>query len=461
MALAIRTRQMILASAAHAKGGGVKLVNPRIGLVGPSTVEYNHYGAINNSVYRNYGLASGPFTWALMRDRRAQILIEPKATGNFIAGDNQGVGGVGGSAYPAQIAAIKTRFAGVPTNKRMIYYDPGRNDLTDGHDLAYYQTFINRDVADMKAFGFAKILIGMLFNRDPAYGPPWEEGGVARATLAQINNWMTATFGADPDIKLIDFPSALIDPGTGNPLPGTMRSDYTHLTAKGGDFASVAVSAALAELCDAVPYPAPGADNLIAPLSGTGGSKTSVTGTVFDDWTAALTVNTTASVVASQVVLDGKSFQRFDISNTTSVPSGGAQLAFTKTTPIAVPANKKIGQRMRVKIPATNVPYMLFALLGTSGFSGIPTAARSHAIASIIDETANTPVEAAGTNFSGGFKFDGTKDMDLWIETPNFVQADVAGSSIGLALRLFFGNGGAGATLRLDVGEIQTFDWPT
>lgn len=434
---------------------------PRIGIIGPSTAEHNFIGAAGTN-YNVTAAASGPITWSLAKSRRAQCLVLPESGSNLLTGDNQAISGATQGGYPGQITALNTRFASLPVNQRIVYYEPGRNDVQSGVSVSTYKSFIARDVAAFRAFGYAKILIGLIWKKPTAYGATWASGGTSRSRSDEINAWIVSTYSDAPDVIIVDFPAYVTDPESpdGDPYPGTTRTaDWTHLTSLGGYLLSKAIDDALEACCAPQAYPVASAANLVPEFSGTGGTKTSVTGSVYTGWSAALTLNTSATVIASGVTHSDKPYQRFDISNTSSVPTTGAQLELSKSTPLPVPASNKVGLRCRVKIPATNVPYSLFFLLGTAGGSGVTAASRSYIFAGVTDASVAT-VLTPGDAFTLAGKFPGTEPLDLWLESPNYVQAASAGSNIGVAMRVIVGPGAPTDTMQIDIGEIQTFLWP-
>lgn len=444
-------------------GGIVPLSQPRIGMIGPSTVEYNHYGVSDGAGIRNGAAASGPYTWSAAEARMGNLYTEGSNSFPYFTGDNRGTGGAGLADYPAQIAALATRLSGVPAANRVVIYDPGRNDIQTGMTVADFKTAVLRDIADMRTRGFAMIFLSNLWKKPVAYGGVWASGGSARLAVDEINAWMLTLVAAD--LKIIDFTSTLTNFGNADqdPYANVVRSiDNTHLTNFGGRLAGKAVTAAMTPYISRMVYPAAPAENLIAPFSGTGGAKagTGITGSVVDGWSMAYT-GSSGAVACSTPTIDSKTWQRFIATATNALPASGANITLLKNDLLPIAQGARWGMRARVKIPATLVPYSVLLQLGATLNEGATPYERSGLITGVANLTAQTAVGGAGTNFQNAVKFDGSEDLDLWLESPSFVQGDVGGSNIGVSLTLTIAPGpNAGAAFQFDMGDLQTFTWP-
>lgn len=437
------------------------LINPRIGLIGPSTVQNNQYGSNSSSSIRSGNAASGPHTWAMMEHRRGTMLLAGISAAPYWAGDNRGEGSAGFAEYPTQISGLTTRLTstGADPQNTVIIYDPGRNDIQAGMTVAQFKADCLRDIADIRARAIAKyIFLSKLWKKPVAYGGLWASGGAARAAVDEINTWMATLVASD--LKLIDFPAFVTNPANadGDPYPNVCRSDFTHLTNYGGRLAGKAENAALAPYISVRSYPALPVENVVPAFAGTGGVKSGagVTGNVVDGWTVTAAA---ATVACSQETIDGKVYQVLSASQTTGIAATGTDIDFTRT--VAIPANKKTGLRMKVKIPASVVPYMLFFRLGDGTEQGANNNMRAACIAGVADATAQTAIGGAGANFQTTAKFDGSEALDLWLETSSYVETGGSATNIAVAMRIIIGAGAQSSDVfAIKIGEIQTFDWP-
>lgn len=443
-------------------GGGVtKLVNPRIGLIGPSTTEQNNYGVSDGNGVRNGWAASGPLAWALAEHRRGSMLLDGQTGAPYFAGDNRGDGGTGFAEYPGQISALAARLSDVPSSGRVVIYEPGRNDLQAGMSVATYKANVLRDIADLRTRGFAYIFLCKIWKKPVAYGGVWAAGGAARLNSDELNLWMDTLVGTD--LKLVDFPAFVTNPANadGDPYTNVARAvDNTHLTNLGGRLAGKAVNAALEPYLADRQFPTAPAESLFPELSGSGGSKTGtgVSGNVADGYDVSYSGGASGVVVCSTETINGKNFQRIEASQLSGLAATGANLIMSRT--VSVPANKKTGIRLKAKIPATLVPYMLFFTFGVSAGQGVSPNQRAGLMAGVANITAQTVIGGAGANFQGAVKFDGSEDLDLWLEAPSYVLTTGSPASVTLSLNATVGPSANANIFSIAIGEIQTFDWP-
>lgn len=432
---------------------------PRIGLIGPSTIAQNNYGA-SATPWRAGNISSGPLVWALMQDRLADFRTMAKTTTPFYDGDNQAIYGATQDSYAAQIAALNARMAGVPN--WVAWYEVGRNDVqNNGATGADLIAWTQRDVALLRAGGTKYILLSNLWKKDTSQGGVWAVGGAARVALDTYNAWLKTYEAANKDIIVVDYLSALTDPASadGNPYPWVARAVGTHYSAIGAQRAALlAVVPALRKITKPHPYPPRPAESLIGALSGSGGTKTNATGTVVDGWDLSQAA-ATATVVGSTEVINGETFQVAQISAATGTTANGGQLTFSKTANIAVAAGKKVGLRCKVLIPATAIPYGLVIGLGSATGQGDASQARAFAIIPQTGDDPTTVIAAPGAAWAATPKFDGSIPQELWVETSSYVLGATGGSNVAVSIGLLFGPAvAAGDTLTIKVGQIQTFE---
>lgn len=441
---------------------GGALNYPRIAVVGPSTDANNMYGTNSPTPARNGPAASGPLVWALAKDRRARMLTFTPATSPYWDGDIKAVGGAVLSGLQTQIDAAINRKNLNPNDAWIAAYNPGRNDLQDGKLLADYQAAVPGHIMSMRNAGFSYIMLALLAYKPAAYGGGWVADGAYRQEVDKINAWLVATYGSAADIKIIDMQTALIDPASGaakEPYANSHRSDYTHLTNQGGERAAAPYVSALQAIAVARPYPTDTVS--IAPFSGTGGTLTGpgLTGTMADGWTAALEA-AGPTIVASQVVENGRTWQRFTVSNTAGIASTGVNLRITRNAPVAIPAGVRRGMRTLFRSTASSVKHSLFFTLGNAsgqGDTSVP-AARAALIAGIADPTAQAAIGGAGANFSGAPGFLPV-DKTVLFEASSFAQGASGGSNANIDLLIIIGPGNAGDSIVFDLADPQDFNF--
>ncbi len=434
---------------------------PRIGLIGPSTIAQNNYGA-SATPWRAGNISSGPLVWALMADRRADFRTMAKTTTPFYDGDNQAIYGATQDSYAAQIAALNARMSGV-TNW-VAWYEVGRNDVqNNGATAADLIAWTQRDVALLRAGGAKYILLSNLWKKDTSQGGVWAVGGAGRTVLDAYNAWLKTYEAANKDIVVVDYVSAYTDPASadGNPFSWVARAVGTHYSAIGAQRGGLGpVLAALRKITKPHPYPARPAESLIGALSGTGGTKTNATGTVVDGWDLTQAAST-ATVVGSTETINGETYQVATISAATGTGANGGQLTFAKTANIAVAAGKKVGLRCKVLIPASAVPYGLVIGLGSATGQGDASQARAFAIIPQTGDDPTTVIAAPGAGWAATPKFDGSIAQELWVETSSYVLGTTGGSSVAVSIGVLFGPAlASGDTLTMKVGQIQTFEVP-
>jgi len=432
---------------------------PRIGLIGPSTIAQNNYGA-TATPWRAGNLSSGPLVWALMQDRLADFRTMAKTTTPFYDGDNQAIYGATQDTYAAQIAALNARMSGV--SNWVAWYEVGRNDVqNNGATGADLIAWTQRDVALLRAGGAKYILLSNLWKKDTSQGGVWAVGGAGRVALDAYNAWLKTYEAANKDIIVVDYLSALTDPASadGNPYSWVARGVGTHYSAIGAQRAALlAVVPALRKITKPHPYPARPAESLIGALSGTGGTKTNATGSVVDGWDLSQAA-ATATVVGSTETINGETFQVAQISAATGTTANGGQLTFSKTANIAVAAGNKVGLRCKVLIPATAIPYGLVIGLGRATGQGDASQARAFAIIPQTGDDPTTVIAAPGAAWAATPKFDGSIPQELWVETSSYVLGATGGSSVAVSIGLLFGPAvAAGDSLTIKVGQIQTFE---
>jgi hypothetical protein len=196
----------------------------------------------------------------------------------------------------------------------------------------------------LQIYGQKAVVIDQLWERGSNAGGPWGVGQLPRALIPGINAEM-ASWCSARSIPVLPARDVLIDL-TGaytpnfEPLPGmtrgetsttTLSGDTTHLSNLGGYTYGKAAAAVLSA---AFPPPSPvgaadAAGNFVTnPLmTGTGGSKTNVSGDVADSYAASrngTTVTITAAKVSSVPLNNrfgtaSKTWQQFTISNTSAL----------------------------------------------------------------------------------------------------------------------------------------------
>lgn len=437
---------------------------PRIAVIGPSIDAHNMYGTNSSSPTRNGPAASGPLTWALALDRRARIYTFTKSGSPYWGGDVVAETGQVLSGYQAQINSAVTRKNSSPEDAWIAAYNPGRNDVQNGKLLADYQAAIPGHIASLRSAGFSYILLALLSYKPSAYGGQWVADGAYRQEVDKINAWLVSTYGSSADIKIIDMQTALIDPASGaakEPYANTYRSDSTHLTNQGGERAAAPYIAALQSIASARDYPTSPDGLTITPFSGSGGtlSGAGLTGTMVDGWTATLEA-AGPTIVASQVVEGGRTWQRFTVSNTEALTASGVNLRITRDTPVAVPSNVRKGMRALFRSTASSVKYALFWALGNAtgqGSTSIP-AARATLIAGVADDTNNIAIGGAGANFAGTTGFMPVA-KSVTLESTSFVQGVSGGSNVNVDFLIIIGPGNAGDTIVFDIANPQDFTY--
>lgn len=436
---------------------------PRIGLIGPSLTAQNTYGA-TTTPFRVSNTTAGPLIWALAAEHRVDFRTMAKSTGApYVDGDNQANSGAVQSDYGAQIAALASRMSGVAN--WVAWYDIGRNDIeVNAATLANLQAWMARDVALLRAAGAKKILLPNLWKKPTSYGGVWASGGAARATTDAFNAWLPTYVAASPDLALIDFVAVATDPASadGNPYAWVWRGGGTHWSAVGAQRAGLqAVLPVLRSLTTGRAYPARPAESLVGPLSGTTGGKTSTTGVVADGWQLTQAA-ATATVVGSQEVINGETYQVVTVSAATGTGVNGGHVQFQTATasPLPVAAGKKVGFRCKLLISGTNVPYGVIAIMGgATGQGGDATNARASALIPQINIEGSGVIGLPGTDWAATPKMDGTIAQDLWLETSSYVLGATGGSTVSLSIGLLFGPAlAAGDTITFKVGQIQTFE---
>lgn len=446
-----------------AAAGPIILNYPRIAVIGPSTDANNMYGTNSPSPARNGPAASGPLVWALAKDRRARIETFTQTASPYWAGDIKAAAGAVLSDMQAQIDAAITRKNLSPSDAWVAAYNPGRNDLQDGKLLADYQAAIPGHITSLRNAGFSYIMIALLAYKPAAYGGQWVAGGAYRQEVDKINAWINSTYGSAADIKIIDSQAALLDPSTGSamePYANAYRSDATHLTAQGGERASAPYVTALQAITASRAYPTNPVGLTVAPFSGAGGTLTGtgLTGTMADGWTAALET-AGPTIVASQVVEGGRTWQRFTVSNTEALPANGVNLRITRNSPVAIASGVRKGMRTLFRSTASSVKYGLFFALGNSsgqGDTSVP-AARATLIAGVADATTNAAIGGAGANFAGTPGFLPTAKT-VAFESSSFIQGASSGSNANVDFLIIIGPGNAGDTIVFDLADPQDFN---
>lgn len=443
--------------------GNPPLNFPRIGLIGPSLTAQNTYGA-TATPFRVSNTTAGPLIWAMAEEHRVDFRTMAKSTGApYVDGDNQANSGAVQSDYGAQIAALASRMSGVAN--WVAWYDIGRNDIeVNAATLADLQAWMARDVALLRAAGAKKILLPNLWKKPTSYGGVWASGGAARATTDAFNAWLPTYIAANPDLLLIDFAAVATDPASadGNPYSWVWRGGGTHWSAIGAQRAGLqAVLPVLRSLTTSRAYPARPAESLVGPLSGTAGGKTSTTGIVADGWQLTQAA-ATATVVGSQEVINGETYQVVTVSAATGTGVNGGHVQFQTATasPLPVAAGKKVGFRCKLLISGTNVPYGVIAIMGgATGQGGDATNARAAALIPQINIEGSGVIGLPGTDWAATPKMDGSIAQDLWLETSSYVLGATGGSTVSLSIGMLFGPAlSAGDTITFKVGQIQTFE---
>ncbi|MBP1806448.1 hypothetical protein [Rubellimicrobium aerolatum] len=433
---------------------------PRIGLIGPSTMAHTTYGAVGSGTtpYRQGDSAVGPLTWALMSERIAEIRVRSEATGDYVSGDNQAVAGAIRADYAAQITALAAEMAAEPN--WLAWYEVGRNDIGSTTSLASdLIAWTIEDVGKLLAAGAKAVLVSKMWNRSA-----WTSTSNNRAVIRDYNAWLEAWAAQnEATVGVVRNYDCLTDPASSiaDPYGWVTRSDQTHYTTKGAMVAGrEAVLPALRKFCKPRPYPARTPDSLIGAMSGTGGTKTRLTGVVADGWNAQLS-GASSTTIAAQEVIDGETFQVFTISAASLVPANGNMLAFNLVSGFPLAEGRKVSGRARVIVGSTAIPYALWGSVGNTNQFGDMSQGRAYMLASQTDSSNPTTLIAPGPSWASVLKHDGTMPHDLWLESSAHVLGAAGGSSVGFVLGLLFGTAAQDSdTLTIKIGQIQTFDVP-
>ena len=437
-------------------GSSILEASPRLGMIGPSTVAHNLTATNTSSIVRGGWNSAGPVLWAnALGGQKMRIWNEFNLSdtyGRFYTGDQAGQGGLTYTSWQSMIDYLGARFASLPASERWAFYELGRNDLTVSTTAAHMAAMAGH-IASLRSYGFSRILVAKLWNRHTSAGGVWASGGAARAQVSEINAAIVSTYGAASDITIVDFPAFMHDSGSAdaNPLLSSVRADFTHFTSKGAKLGGKAILAAMGGLVATQAYP----DATTISLEGTGGTKTGVTGSVYNGCTA--TVNGTAiTAVASTVTVEGKPYQRFVASGLEAVASTGSDVQFSIPV-IAATSGQRLGVRCKVKIPVTQALYGFYAALegGNAAVGG-----RSYLLSMNRGDVQTNEVTTGviGANIAAATEFDGTEAQDLWLETTLPVTA--SGNVSFVARAIFKAGTAAGQTFQFDIGEIQVYAWP-
>ena len=439
------------------------LTLPRLGIIGPSTIAQNNYGA-SATPWRAGNLSSGPDVWALGKEHIVEFLTEAKTTAPYYGGDNQAVYGATQDQYDAQITALASRMSGVANWGA--HYEVGRNDIqNNAATLADLQTWTQRDVGKLRTAGAKFIILSNLWSKTTAWGGVWASGGAARAVVDAYNAWLPTYVAANADLEIVDYASVFIDPGSAdkNPFSWVTRNNtaggYTHYSAVGAKRGGEqAVLPALKAFAAPRAYPARPGVSLLADLTGTGGTKTNATGNVADGYDVTQTANT-ATVVASQETINGETYQVMTISAATGTGANGGQVSMSKVGGVAVAAGKKVGIRGKAIVPASAIPYGLVLGMGSAAGQGAASQSRTFAMIPQTNDDPSTVIAAPSAAWGATPKFDGSTDLELWFESSSYVLGDTGGSTVAVSLSILFGPAAsAGDTLTFKIGQLQTFE---
>ncbi|WP_210526421.1 SGNH/GDSL hydrolase family protein [Rubellimicrobium arenae] len=447
----------------------VALTFPRIGLIGPSTIAQNNFGAVYTAAGtpgRVHSLSSGPLIWALMQERIADFRVRPQVPAGsfdpFMDGDNQARSGARATEYPAQIQRLIAEMSSANGNWGA-WYEVGRNDSESGTgSFAELRSYTERDVAALRAGGAKFILISQLWDKDTSYSALWAAGGTARVAMQQYRAWLETYEAENPDIILVRYSDVLRDPASadGNPYSWVTRTDGTHYSAIGARRAAkLAVLPALRKVARPRAYPARPAESLLPALTGTAGTRgTGVTGVVSDGWN--LAGNNLLVVAGSVETINGEQYQVVTVSGGDDLSAtGGALIDLSRPAGIVVPAGQRVKLRGRVIIPATTFPYALSFGLGGTGGQGVDNAARSYAVIPQTQSSGPAVVTAANATWAAAPKYDGSEDQELWFETPSYVEGNASGGAIALTLGVYLATApNAAAAFVMKVGQLQTFN---
>lgn len=437
-----------------------KIANPFIGVVGASLEAQNTYGA--TGPLRSGVTVSGPLSVALYRKRYGQFIINPSATAPNFDGFNQAREGAGMGDLAAQIVALISKFdaAGIPKEKRIFVVGISRNDYGAGTGtITAYQASIDAVISQINASGYGKIIFLNVWKKNTSLGGDWASGGSFRLLTDQINAYLATK--QSPSIVVADIQSSIADPGSsdGNPYSDVTRdTGLTHYAPNGAFRAAIPIESALDAHAVSRAFPAPGAADDIFPVpSGVGGTKTNVTGTVFDGYSIVGTTGGGTLEADATVTYDGLPFQRIKISNTAAISANG--YVITLTTPVfTLPEGVKKGVRFRLKKNASG----LIGFLPIINFQGGDANAQARSNLGIgLNNGAGTGlISVPGTAFAATGKIVRNLEDDWWLESPSYVIGAAGGSSVNMTIAFVYGPGASGDVLQFDIGKPQTFDWP-
>ncbi|KQM41227.1 hypothetical protein [Sphingomonas sp. Leaf10] len=430
-----------------------------MGMVGPSTIAHNNYATNTASILRGGNNAAGPISNLNATSPYRVQVINDFDTSNtkLYYGDNAAIGGLDFDAWPAQIEYLATRLAGVPAAKRWLNYELGRNGIS--RSLSEHKAALDRDIANARSKGFSKIFLNKLWFRTSSTSG-WEKGSANRQKIVDINAYIDQLVAAATDLVIVDLPVFMHDPSTGSglnvePYSDAVRNDGQHISSRGGRRASKAYEAAVAPFVVAKTFPTPASENKIPAMAGSGGALGPATGEVYSGFTLAA-AGSAITTVASRVTNGGKPYQRLAFSGMSYIGSSGASIEM-RSDGFAATAGERVNWRCKVRIPATQNPYMFYAALeGGSNTTG----ARSVAFAPArTDLSTDEVVTTTGTTLTSGSVFNGaadTEDREFWLEGTLPIHVDVD-SPLTVVVRFLLR--ASAVDFVAEIGEFQTFNW--
>jgi len=420
--------EAIMASLGGSQSGGSSLLSfPPVLLVGASTTRMNTYGDV--SPQRGGPMAGSPISWyQMLYGRRIKFdnqpnlgVTDPDRT--YQRGYDYGADGARATdetshspSFTHQIDAAIADWSTTSSKPFMVIVSE-RNDVDGGFTSSQYITAMTALYTKALAAGFKVIATElwnpMLTDSSSAYTGASAPG---RQVTLDFNTWVNANWQSLGITALVPLFAAMTDTGTsGNPPKTGYTADTRHYSPKGGKAGAAAYAAVFNAIAAARTYGAPDANNIFSAFTASGGTaNTGVTGTLSGNVQATKSVpGSTATIVAAtaQDSTTNEIFQRLTISNTTGVTAPGEIVTLEPITMPTPAAGVTHGYRQRVRIKATNVPYAIYATMQDDGASQ----ARVNAITPITNVSGNTPTASPATGIQW---FDGSTDLDLWLDSP-------------------------------------------